>query len=252
MKEKIDLNSDAQSLRKKFGADGHSPIEIFSLVASESDITLIFIPLNKEISGMCVKSNEIRIIAVNSRMTDGRQRFTIAHELYHLYIQNEIGNFVCGMDMNHSKDLIEREADRFASYFIAPHEALREFVKSILEIRKGNLFIEDVVQIEQKFKLSRQATLCRLIDEGFLNTLQAEEMKISVKTSAANAGFDTSLYEPSKEDKQHLTLGRYVSLAKKLLETDKISEGKFRELMIQAFRSDLIFEPEEFEEGYYD
>ena len=252
MKEKIDLNSDAQSLRKKFGLDAYSPLDILSIVASNNELTLIFYPFHDNVSGVCIKTQDAQIIAVNSLMTDGRQRFTIAHELYHLYFQKEVGKFVCGMEMNVSKDPIEREADIFASYFIAPYNALREYITVKLGKQKGDVKIEDVVHIEQTFKMSRQAILCRLLDEGYLNQKQADEMKTRVKISAIQLGYDTPLYEPSKEAKMRFTLGRYVLLARKLHMSQKISEGKFNELMMQAFRSDLVYMDDTLEENYYD
>jgi Zn-dependent peptidase ImmA (M78 family) len=194
----------------------------------------------------------MKLIAINSNMTDGRQRYTIAHELYHLYFHENIGRFVCNMDMNFSKDPIEKEADQFASYFIVPYDALRDFITSKLGKKKGDINIEDVVCIEQTFKLSRQATLWRLLDDGFLSQKKADLMKTGVKSSASQLGYDTTLYEHSKENRMSYTLGRYVSLAQKLHKNDVISEGKLNELLLSAFRSDLVFGDESQEDNIYD
>ena len=81
MKEKIELNYEALKLRKSFGEDAASPIDIFSLIASNDKITLVFYPFNENISGVCIKNDLVKLIAINSKMSEGRQRFTIAHEL---------------------------------------------------------------------------------------------------------------------------------------------------------------------------
>jgi Zn-dependent peptidase ImmA (M78 family) len=252
MKGKMDLNYDALSLRKLLGTDGYSPLDILSMVATNNELSLVFYPFSENISGICIKSNEVKLIAINSKMSDGRQRFTIAHELYHLYFHGEIGKFVCSMDINTSKDPIEREADQFASYFIAPYDALRDFITHKLKKKKGDIQIEDVVYIEQTFKLSRLATLCRLVEEGFLDQEKANLMKIGVKSTASQLGYDTTLYEHSKENRMRYTFGRYVALAQKLHKDEVISEGKLNELLLSAFRSDLVFGDDSQEDNIYD
>ena len=83
--DKIDLSNKAYRVRKLLGADGQSPVDLFKLVQSIEDLTLVFYPLGQNISGVCYKGPSSRVIAVNSRMSLGRQRFSLAHELYHLY-----------------------------------------------------------------------------------------------------------------------------------------------------------------------
>ena len=47
MKEKIELNSEAITLRKEFGEDANSPIDIFSLIHNNDDLTIVFYPMRK-------------------------------------------------------------------------------------------------------------------------------------------------------------------------------------------------------------
>ncbi len=85
MKEKIELNSEAITLRKELGEDANSPIEIFSLVHNNDDLTIVFYPMSSRMSGICIRDGKNKTIGVNSTSTYGRQRFTIAHELYHVF-----------------------------------------------------------------------------------------------------------------------------------------------------------------------
>jgi Zn-dependent peptidase ImmA (M78 family) len=80
MKEKIELNAEAVSLRKYFGEDADSPIDIFTLLHNSEDLTIVFYPMSDRISGICVRDKNNKIIGVNSNSTYGRQRFTAAHE----------------------------------------------------------------------------------------------------------------------------------------------------------------------------
>lgn len=82
MRSDLELNNLAIQLRKKWGEDEYSSVDISKLASLQDNITLITIEMPSEMSGMCVKSDNEIIIAVNSTMSLGRQRFTIAHELY--------------------------------------------------------------------------------------------------------------------------------------------------------------------------
>ena len=86
-----DLMTKAERLRKQFGEDNNSPIDIFSLAQGIETLTIVYYPLGNKISGMCIKGTEERCtIALNSSMTLGRQRFSLAHEFYHLFYDNNM------------------------------------------------------------------------------------------------------------------------------------------------------------------
>ncbi len=86
MKEKIEINSEAITLRKYFGEDGYSPIDVFSMLNNNEDITVVFYPMSERISGMSIRDRKIKLIVINSTLTYGRQRFTAAHEICHLFL----------------------------------------------------------------------------------------------------------------------------------------------------------------------
>lgn len=252
MKEKIELNSEAINLRKEFGEDYNSSIDIFSLVHNNDDLTIVFYPMSSRLSGVCIRDGKNKIIGVNSKSTYGRQRFTIAHELYHLFFHENFSSIVCFKDLEMNKDVKEKEADIFASYFLAPYEALVYFIKEQLGKNKQELNIEDVVKIEQNFGISRQATLWRLVNDGFLTKSTAETMKVGIISSARRLGYDDTLYTPTPENKQYGTFGKYIKLAENLKNKDKISHGKYEEILLNAFRSDIIYGFDLDEEELYD
>jgi hypothetical protein len=61
-------------------------------------------------------------------------------------------------------------------------------------------------------------------------------------------GYDDSLYKPLPENQQYKTYGYYIQQAKELLEKDLVSTGKYEQLLLAAFRPDLVY-GDEFEEG---
>ena len=86
------LNTEAIQLREKWGLNPNGSIDITSVVLSKlPNLTLLYIPFSENTSGMCIKDENIEIIGINSTMTKGRQRFTLAHELYHLLIEENTG-----------------------------------------------------------------------------------------------------------------------------------------------------------------
>ena len=130
MLDKLDLSTKAQELREMLGEDVNSPVDIFPLVNQIEGLTLVFYPLGDNISGMCVRDNEIQLIAINSTMSYGRQRFSLAHELYHLFFDDESGFNVCSKKLD-PKSENEKCADQFASYFLAPYKSLRTAIKRL-------------------------------------------------------------------------------------------------------------------------
>ena len=84
------LNAEAIQLREKWGLNPNGSIDITSIVLSKlPNPTLLYIPFSENTSGMCINDGNIEIIGINSTMTKGKQRFTLAHELYHLLIEKK-------------------------------------------------------------------------------------------------------------------------------------------------------------------
>jgi Zn-dependent peptidase ImmA (M78 family) len=249
MPEDIRINANALSLRKQLGEDAYSPIDIFSVLSSIDDLTLVYYPLGRRISGMCLRDKDNKIIVINSEHTYGRQRFTAAHELCHIYFHENLRKVVCPAAFD-EKDPAEIEANHFASYFLATYESLREFIEKRIQKDECHLSLEDIVRIEQYYGLSRQATLIRLIREGYISEEQAAEMKRGVIKYARELGHDVSLYKPSSEERKAITLGKYVKLAESLREKELISEGLYEQYLLDAFRSDIVYGTAEDEERY--
>lgn len=248
MKPKVELSYEANELRRRFGEDLSSPIDVFAILQSQERLTLVFYPMSDRISGMCVRTlGGEQLVAVNSALSRGRQRFTAAHELYHLFVQKEIRSVVCSKEIGGGKDEEEKNADVFASYFLAPNDALRSFIENLSRRGKSqSITLETVVRIEQHFRMSRQATLYRLVGDGFINLDFANTLKQNIIASARKFGFDDELYTATPAERQHHTTGSYIGLAEQLKERDIISNGKYEELLLDAYRADIVYnlEPE--------
>jgi Zn-dependent peptidase ImmA (M78 family) len=243
---KLDLCTKALSLRKSLGEDTASPIDIFPLAYTIPKLTLVFNPMSDHLSGMCIKNDDSPVVVINSSMSVGRQRFSMAHELFHLYFDENKHTTVCSMKIGGGNE-IERAADQFASYFLMPPVALFEAFKRVQGSSK-DIGIREIVKLEQYFGVSRQAMLYRLIDDNKLTPKQADQFRQGVIQSALNLGYDDTLYRPLPKNRQYKTYGYYIQQAKKLLEKDLVSMGKYEQLLLSAFRSDLVY-GDEFEGG---
>jgi len=243
MKKVTELDSMAISYRKELGEDSLSPIDIFSVAKTMEDLTLVLYPMGKKISGMCIKGKNSNLIAINSSMSLGRQRFSLAHELYHLRFDQEMGKNICSMMIN-GNNAKEKEADQFASHLLLPSAALYNAVKDCIEVDQ-----EKVIWLEQSYGMSRKAMLVRLTEEEKINPTLCSALEKNVQLKAAQLGYDTALYKPLSEDEHIKTTGYYIRIANKLLDDKKISVGKYEQLLLDAFRDDLVYGSAENEMG---
>ena len=246
MIDRAEIMTKAIQLRKKLGEDSSSPIDIFSVAKGIEGLTLVFYPMGEKLSGMCVKGSDNNCtIGINSGMSIGRQRFSLAHEFYHMYYDETIVS-LCGKKIGDGKQ-IEKEADIFASYFLMPNDELTKKTESYMAKRaEKKLEIDDIIRIEQYFSVSHQATVLRLKENKILSQTEVDNyLQMSVKYRAKALGYSGNLYEPLPEYKQYGTFGSYIEQADLLFQKDLISEGKYESLLLEAFRPDLVFGDDE-------
>lgn len=244
MIDKMDLSIKASYIRKMLGEDASSPIDIFALSQTIDSLTFVFYPLGKNISGACFHGDVSSIIAINSDMSLGRQRFSMAHELYHLFFDKDKLSTICPSKISGGNEN-ERKADYFASYLLAPPAALCEAVQKRKEHTGKPLSLGDIIRLEQHFGISHQAMLVRLKEEKEISAEEVDSMQSGIISVAARLGFDVSLYKPSPDHKKIQVLGHYICQADNLLQADVISIGKYEELLLDAFRDDIVFGGEE-------
>ena len=80
--------NEASRLRARFLLGDRLPVDIESLLVDQGIIT-VYTPMSDSFSGMCLKYDEqTNFILINSKMPMGRQNFTVAHEFYHLFVQD--------------------------------------------------------------------------------------------------------------------------------------------------------------------
>lgn len=228
-----DILFKAETLRRSWGIDNASPINILASVLENVDnVTILWFPMIDEVSGCCSKSANDKVICINSKHSKGRQNFTLAHELYHLLYDDDKDSFICNFNSN---DEIEKNADKFASSLLIPNVALFDFIKKH-DIDKWQL--DDVIKCEQYFQISHTAMLCKLRRENLISYDEFRLFRNHVKSHAWNLGFDLDLYESTRE---YYSLGNIIPLSKKLYDERIITGGKLDEILLDVFREDMVY-----------
>lgn len=221
------LEKYAAEFRTKNGYSNKESIHLKSLLR-KLGVLAVFRPLEMDISGMAIKVGERnRFMLINTARTLGHQHFTICHELYHLFIQQNFESQICHVGIFNKKDKEEYHADSFAAKFLIPEEGILAMVPDV-ELAKSKVSLATVLNIEQYFSCSRRALLNRLFELKLIDKTQAEEYKVNVRTSAMKHGISTKLYE---KDEQSEVIGDYGNLARKLYEQERISESHYYGLL---------------------
>lgn len=220
------IEKQVSAFRKENGLSSCEPISLKSLLLKLNVLT-VFKPLSDNFSGMCLKDNsEHRFMLINSNHSRGRQHFTIAHELYHLYVEKNPKPHKC--NPGYVNSTIEREADLFAALLLMPSDGLCQFIPES-ELISKEVSIGTILKLEHYFSVSRSALLYRLLNIGLIEKKTHSDLwLIGVKNSAICYGYDTSLYESANEG---LVIGDFGEKAHALFKANKISEGHYWELL---------------------
>ncbi len=231
----------SEELRAHFNTDNLTPVDPFTISQGIPQLSIVLHPLGESISGLCIKQTNYSLIAINSKQTYGRQRFTLSHEFFHLYFDKQAGTIICTTDVSKMSQT-EREADSFASFFLLPRLALKNEIcargiSPTCELSDN--FLCNIIQIEQKYGISRKALLVRLEDEHAISFEQKEWLSVNIKKNARRLGFSTDLYNRQQGSNVKKSYGQYLDLISNLLASNVISRGKAKEYLTDGFRDDI-------------
>lgn len=219
------LENQASRFRQSVGLSNTEAVNIKSLLL-KLKVLSIYRPLSDSFSGMGLRSGDKRFMLINSNHPKSRQHFTIAHELYHLYIDPNPIPHICNAKGHKSES--EQCADAFALLFLMPADGIRQLIPDE-ELKSENITLGTVLRIEHYFSVSHAAVLNRLFDLKLISRKTRETYaSLPIKRTAREYGYDTSLYEPCNEN---LVIGDFGEKARKLFEEGKISEGHYLELL---------------------
>ena len=227
------INKKAIDFRLKNNEKKLSPVDCYKLLEKLGVLT-VFLPGGTEssISGMALKAGEHRFMMINSDMPLGRQHFTICHELYHLFEQENFVTETCSLDSFNKKDKNEYDADLFAMYLMLPEDSILSRIPDD-EFEKSKISISTLLTIERDLQCSHLALLYRLFNLKIINKETFEKLKkIKLIDEANKLGFDTKLYSKGNENR---VIGNYQALAQQAFDDEKISESHYISLLQDIF-----------------
>jgi len=213
--------------RQEAGLGNTEAINLKSLLLKLGVLT-VFRPLSDDFSGMSLKdSSNHRFMLVNSNQPKGRQHFTIAHELYHLFIEENPRPHKCISD-NGGKNPVEQQADIFASILLMPEAGIIQMLPKD-ELERGDVSLASVIKLEHYYSVSRRALLNRLCSLSLISKPRKEALlQLPVIQTAREYGYDTALYKPGNKA---LIIGDFGEKARYLFDQGKISEGHYIEFL---------------------
>lgn len=140
-------------------------------IAKKLGLLLAALPANDEISGAIIRKNGRVVIAVNTSQHVNRQRFTIAHELAHHFLHEELAehvdqNFRVAWRNSESSKAVnwqEIEANRFAAELLMPSDFLKRDLDALERIEKRT-----VALLASRYGVSAEAMKFRLTNLGIL------------------------------------------------------------------------------------
>lgn len=220
------LQKAAAKFRAQNGIGPCDPIRLKSLML-KLGVMVMFKPLSEKFSGMAIKNGDFKCMLINSNHRISKQHFTIAHELYHLFIQTDFTSEISNAGKFDKSDRNEYSADCFAAYLLMPEEGVLSLVPEA-ELAKNKITLSTVVKIEQYFACSRASVLFRLSEIGLIDYRKYIGFTENVKQTAMMLGYDSDLYDPGNHN---LVITNYGVKAKNLYDREIISESHFISLM---------------------
>ncbi len=222
-----EIELKAIDFRQQNGFSSTEPVHLKSLLLKKNVLS-VFRPLSNDFSGMAIKIGNNLFMMVNAEQSQGKQHFTIAHELYHLCIQDNFTSQQCKTGSFDTKDIEEYKADLFAAFFLLPTEGVKKMIPTEELGRSAEISIQTILKIEQFYSVSRSALLYRLKSLGFINSATYDKYSKDVIKSAAYFGYPVALY---KKAASQSVIGDYGVIAQQLFSSSEISESHFYELM---------------------
>ena len=224
----LEIKEKASTFRSSFGFGEFEPIHLKSFLLKNNIISL-FRPLSGLLAGMAIKAGNSRFMMINHNHSIGKQHFTIAHELYHLFVQENFISQKCTTGLfDKQQDIEEKKADLFAANLLLPESGIFSFIPKEERTKKNNISENTLFKIQQYYSVSLKAVIYRLFQLELVDNSYFDLYQSGVKIKAKHLGYDVKLFEPGN---QFISIGNYAELANKLLKDGKISESYFFELL---------------------
>jgi Zn-dependent peptidase ImmA (M78 family) len=164
-----DAEVAAEALRRAWRL-GDQPIESVTSVIEDGGGVVVETEGDDDLfDGLCGWANKtVPVVVVSSNISDDRRRFSLAHELGHLFM--DVGNAEGRSE--------ERLAHRFAAAFLVPAATARRELGS----KRRHLDLQELALLKQKHGLSMQAWILRAADLEIIDQPHARTLFASMSS----------------------------------------------------------------------
>ena len=202
---------NALEIRKALNIPLFGPIYNLTNVLENLGVIVLSFECSEEIDGLNGTVNNIPYIFFNSNnRTIERQRFTIAHELCHLFFNH----------IDDSKEL-EKYINRLAGHLLFPDQDLyNEFGKTN---RNLTIFLRDIVAI--KYKIAPSCLITRLFEAGVITELYYKNFFVFLNKTQGRKNEKSLLNEKSDSEQPTVfTHQVYLALNEELITASRAAE----------------------------
>ncbi|STC68529.1 ImmA/IrrE family metallo-endopeptidase [Corynebacterium pilosum] len=166
----------------------------------------------EEFRGFTIVDDGFCLVFINTRDSKTAQLFSLAHELGHVVSATP------GLS-DHSKNVeVERWCNKFAAEFIVPAGAVKN------EHNSGRLLMEEVKNLGQRFGMSREAMLWRLVELKLCSQEEANEVLPLIKGDPRDSRKDSGGAPPHHVLVRARVGGRFYDTVTQAAENGQISQ----------------------------
>ena len=205
---------NALQIRKQIGVSPVGPIPSITSILEDAGIIVLSFDCPEEIDGLNGIVNDIPYIFFNSKnRTIERQRFTIIHELCHLFFNNS------------ETKMDDRETEKYinslAGHVLIPNlDLVHKFGRTN---RNLTTFLRDTVA--KKYKIAPSCLVTRLFEEGIITETYYKNFFIFLNRSVGRKQEKSLLDETSDSELPSLFEYQvYLALSEELITASKAAE----------------------------
>lgn len=167
------IEQRAEDVLRRFGVS-QAPVPVEKIV-SELNISVAYAADNNYSGILLRKADDTIVMGLNNAESSKRQRFTMAHELGHFYLDPNKKVFVDQkITIDHrnnkpgkSESKKEMYANAFAAAFLMPEKLVTNDFRQVVR-EKGAFIDEHLTALASRYEVSRDAMKFRLLNLGLI------------------------------------------------------------------------------------
>lgn len=157
------IRNIARGIVKNFNLN-EPPVDLYYVAEKLNCIIHYVKDFPKTVDGMVLPlASGQHLVLINQYIKSVRKRFTLAHELGHVYLRHYL-KYGLYKSRDQQKDIIERQADIFATELLMPKHWIRQYYPKI----------KNIEEMAQLFWVSKEAMTIRLKELGLMEDNYAE------------------------------------------------------------------------------